>query len=337
MVKNNDLQSLKNNLYNKGYLPYTVPENLDLVESINHLKKEKNAIILAHYYQIEAIQAIADIIGDSLQLAQKVSQTDADIILMSGVRFMAETAKILNPTKKVILPDLHAGCSLADSCPPEKFKAFLKKHPNHIVVSYINCTAEIKALSDIICTSSNALKIIQSIPKNKPIIFAPDKNLGKYLIKTTGRDMLLWNGTCIVHETFSLEKILQLQKKYPQAQFIAHPESEEHILQIADFIGSTTKLINHVKKHPAKIFIVATEVGILYQMKKEAPQKKIIPAPILKDIGFGCHCSICHYMKMNTMEKLYICLKHELPEITLDQKIQEKALVPLNKMLQKIE
>ncbi len=331
-MSSNDTLSLS--LYKKGYLSPSMPSGVDLVQAILRLKKEKNAIILAHYYQIDAIQAIADIVGDSLQLAQRAAQTDADIILMSGVRFMAETAKVLNPSKKVILPDLKAGCSLADACPADRFKVFLQKHPDHYVVSYINCTAEIKALSDVICTSSNALKIIESIPKDRPILFAPDKNLGRYLIKTSGRDMLLWDGACIVHETFSLEKILALQKKYPQAQFIAHPESEEHILAIADFIGSTAKLIDYVKNHSSKMFIVATEAGILYQMKKEAPQKEVIPAPILEDKGFGCHCSICHYMKMNTMEKLYACLKHESPEIILDPKIQAKALLPLQRMLQ---
>lgn len=303
----------------------------DLKEKIINIKKEKNAIILAHYYQRQEIQDIADFIGDSLGLSQKAAKTDADIILFSGVHFMAETAKILNPNKKVILPDLEAGCSLAYSCPPKEFEKFIKSHPEHIVVSYINCSAEVKAMSDIICTSSNAEKIINSIPKNKKIIFAPDYNLGKYLIKKTGRDMLLWQGSCVVHEAFSIEKILNLYNKHPDAELIAHPESQEHILKIANYIGSTAGMIKYVKNSKHKKFIVATEAGILYQMQKEAPDKELIAAPAFEDNT--CACSECAYMKMNTLEKLYNCLKNESPEIILDDKIASKALIPIQRML----
>ena len=329
------LDTAKKKLPQHGYLPIKVAPNINLINEIEHLKKEKNAILLAHYYQEDVIQDLADVVGDSLQLAQQAEKTTADMIVFAGVHFMAETAKILNPQKKVVLPDLHAGCSLAESCSPPAFEKFVRAHPDHIVVSYINCSAAIKALSDIICTSSNALKIIQTIPDNQPILFAPDKNLGKYLINQSGRAMLLWEGSCIVHETFSLDKILALNKAHPQAKFIAHPESEEPILKIAHFIGSTRKLIDYVKNDAAEEFIVATEAGILHQMAQEAPHKKVIAAPVYEENDtYGCHCSICHFMKMNTLEKLYLCLKYELPEITLRESLRKKALKPLKKMLE---
>lgn len=304
--------------------------NTDLVEEILKLKKQKNAVILAHYYQMGEIQDIADFIGDSLQLAQQAQRTNADIILFSGVHFMAETAKILNPTKKVILPDLNAGCSLADSCPASDFKVFKEKYPDAVVISYINCTAEVKALSDIICTSSNAVKIVESIPKETPIIFAPDKNLGRYIIKKTGREMILWNGVCEVHEKFSLQKILQLKVQHPDALLIAHPECEEDVLNYADFIGSTSSLLNFVRTNNHQKFIVATESGILHQMQKYCPQKTFIPAPP----NNTCACNECPYMKLNTLEKIYGALKDEQPEIQLSDELIEKAKKPLLKMLE---
>lgn len=326
------MEKAKKNLEKLGYLNIEVPKNIDLVAEINKLKKEKNAIILAHYYQVGEIQDIADYVGDSLGLSQKAAETKADVIVFAGVHFMAETAKIINPTKKVLLPDLKAGCSLAESMPAEKFKPYREAHPNHTVVTYINCTAEIKALSDIVCTSSNAEKIVASIPKDTPIIFAPDRNLGAYIQKKTGRDMLLWDGSCVVHEEFSKEKIEALEKKYPNAEFIAHPESEMAILDKATFIGSTSGLINYVKTSKAKEFIVATEAGILHKMKKEAPDKKLIPAPIYNNVS--CACSECPYMKLNSLEKLYNCLKYELPEVTVDDRIKERALLPITRMLE---
>lgn len=329
------LDTAKAKLSQNGHLSIKIGNNINLIDEIKRIKKEKNAILLAHYYQEDTIQDLADVVGDSLYLAQQAEKATADIIVFAGVHFMAETAKILNPQKKVVLPDLHAGCSLAESCPPDVFKKFVQTHPDHIVVSYINCSAAIKALSDIICTSSNALKVIQTIPENKPILFAPDKNLGKYLSKKSGRQMLLWEGSCIVHETFSIDKILALKKAHPQAKFIAHPESEENLLKIAHFIGSTSKLIDYVKNDAAEEFIVATEVGILHQMAKEAPHKKVIAAPVNEENDtYGCHCSICHFMKMNTLEKLYLCLKYELPEITLSESLRKKAFKPLKRMLE---
>lgn len=303
----------------------------DLKEKILELKKKKNAVILAHYYQEEAIQEIADFVGDSLELSRKASQVDADIIVFAGVYFMAETAKIVNPNKKVIVPDVKAGCSLADGCPPNKFKAFLKDYPNHTVVTYINCTAEVKTLTDIVCTSSNAKKVIASIPEDQPIVFAPDKNLGKYLIAETGRDMVLWEGSCIVHEAFSLEKLIDLYKKHPTATIIAHPESETHILKVAHYIGSTSGMLNHVKKSSNDTFIVATEAGILHQMQLDNPTKTLIPAPSKEDNT--CACSECAFMKVNTLEKLYQCLQDESPEVHLDNEIIEKALLPIQRML----
>ncbi|RAK21838.1 quinolinate synthetase [Flavobacterium aquaticum] len=303
----------------------------DLKEKILELKKRKNAVILAHYYQEEAIQEIADFVGDSLELSRKASQVDADIIVFAGVYFMAETAKIVNPNKKVIVPDVKAGCSLADGCPPDEFKNFLEKYPNHTVVTYINCTAEVKTLTDIVCTSSNAKKVIASIPEDQPIVFAPDKNLGKYLIAETGRDMVLWEGSCIVHEAFSLEKLIDLYKKHPTATIIAHPESETHILKVAHYIGSTSGMLNHVKNSPNDTFIVATEAGILHQMQLDNPTKTLIPAPSKEDNT--CACSECAFMKVNTLEKLYQCLQDESPEVHLDNEIIEKALLPIQRML----
>jgi quinolinate synthase len=303
-----------------------------LKERILELKKEKNAVILAHYYQEAAIQDIADYVGDSLGLSQEAMNVDADIILFAGVHFMAETAKILNPTKKVILPDVNAGCSLAESCPPDLFKKFIDKHPGHIVITYVNCSAEIKALSDIVCTSSNALKIVESIPKETPIIFAPDKNLGKYIISKTGRDMLLWDGSCVVHEAFSLDKLIALHKEHPDAKIIAHPESETHILETANYIGSTAGMINFVKTDPNSKFIVATEAGILHKMQQGVPNKILIPAPSQEDNT--CACSECGYMKVNTMQKVYDCLLHESPEIIVPENIRKRALVPIERMLE---
>jgi quinolinate synthase len=301
------------------------------VEKITKLKQQKNAIILAHYYQNNDIQEIADYVGDSLGLAQKAAKTNADIIVFAGVYFMAETAKILNPGKKVLIPDKQAGCSLSDSCPPEKFEQFMRQHPNHYVISYINCSAKIKAMSDIICTSSNALRIVQSIPKKQAIVFAPDRNLGAYLNKITGRNMVLWNGTCIVHEAFSLEKIIQLRCKYPDSQIVAHPESEVQILAVANFIGSTSEMLEYVKSNPTNTFIVATEVGILHKMQNSVPHKTFIPAPIYDDNS--CNCSECAFMKMNTLPKLYDCLLNESPAIELKEEVRKKALQPIQKML----
>ncbi|WP_339660487.1 quinolinate synthase NadA [uncultured Polaribacter sp.] len=325
------LVTAKKNINEKGFLDIETP-NIDYVKEILKLKKEKNAVILAHYYQIDEIQEIADFVGDSLALAQKAAKTDADIIVFAGVHFMAETAKILNPTKKVLLPDLLAGCSLADSCPPEDFAAFKKQHPDHLVVTYINCSAEIKALSDYVCTSSNALKIINSIPKEQPIIFAPDRNLGDYLNKETGRKMLLWDGACMVHEAFSMEKLIDLYKEHADAVLIAHPESEAHMLKVAKYIGSTSGLLNYVKTSDQKKFIVATEAGILFEMLQENPDKIIIPAPAKEDNT--CACSECAYMKMNTMKKLYLCLKHELPNIEVEAELAKQAIIPINRMLE---
>lgn len=304
----------------------------NLKQKIIALKKQKNAVILAHYYQEPEIQEIADYVGDSLGLSQEATKVEAEIIVFAGVHFMAETAKILNPTKKVILPDLEAGCSLAASCPPHLFKKFIETHPNHIVITYVNCSAEIKSLSDIVCTSSNALKIVESVPKNRSIIFAPDKNLGNYIIQKTGREMLLWDGSCVVHEAFSLDKLIELHKKHPDAKIIAHPESETHILETASYIGSTSGMINYVKSSPNDKFIVATEAGILYKMHQEVPNKILIPAPSQEDNT--CACSECGFMKMNTLQKVYDCLRNEAPEITISEEIRIKALIPIERMLE---
>lgn len=317
------------NLTEKGFLDIPVDPSLDLFVEIEKLKKEKNAVILAHYYQDSDIQDIADYIGDSLGLSQEAAKTNADIILFAGVHFMAETAKILSPNKKVILPDLKAGCSLADSCPPELFAKFKEKYPDHIVITYVNCSAGIKALSDIVCTSSNAVQIVESLPKDQKIIFAPDKNLGAYIIKKTGRDMVLWDGACMVHEIFSREKIIKLKERYPKAKLISHPECEESILELSDFIGSTTALLNYTKKSDANSFIVATESGILHQMIISSPDKEFIPAPP----NNNCACNDCPHMKLNTLEKVYYCLKYESPEIILTDDLISKAKLPIIKML----
>ncbi|MGB0316042.1 MAG: quinolinate synthase NadA [Flavobacteriaceae bacterium] len=328
MIDNPSLveQQLKKN----GYLKIPLEKGIHLPSAIQALKKEKNAVLLAHYYQEPEIQELADFLGDSLYLAKKAAEVEADIIVFAGVHFMAETAKIINPTKKVLLPDLKAGCSLADSCPPGDFSEFKKLHPEAVVVTYINCSAEIKALSDIVCTSSNAVQVIESIPKDRQIIFAPDKNLGKYLIKETGRPMILWEGACIVHEAFSFDKIIALAKAHPEAQFIAHPESESPVLEIAQYIGSTAGLLRYVQEDSSQTYIVATEAGILHEMQKKCPDKKFIPAPVEDDT---CACSECAFMKLNTLEKLYNCMVHELPEIYLNKTLIEKARKPIERML----
>lgn len=307
-----------------------INKDLDLKEEILKLKKQLNAVLLAHYYQESEIQDIADFVGDSLELAKKAKSTDADVIVFAGVHFMAETAKILNPNKLVLIPDLEASCSLAEGCPADEFRKFREDHPEHIAISYINCTAEVKALSDIICTSSNAEKIINQIPQDKPILFSPDRNLGKYLIKKTGREMLLWDGSCIVHETFSERKILELKVRYPEAKLIAHPECEEPVLMYADFIGSTSKLLKFVQEDSANSYIVATETGIIHQMKKACPEKIFIPAPPQDE---SCSCNECPYMKLNTMEKVYLCMKNKFPEIILNEELRLKALKPIERML----
>lgn len=317
-------------LLEKGYLDLKIDPALDLFEEINYLKKKKNAVILAHYYQDSDIQDIADYIGDSLGLAQEAQKSKSDIILFAGVHFMAETAKILNPSKKVLIPDLKAGCSLADSCPPEQFAAFKAKHPDHVVLTYINCTADIKALSDVIVTSTNAVQIVESFPKDQKIIFAPDKNLGAYINKKTGRNMVLWDGSCMVHEIFSLEKLIKLKVQHPNAKIIAHPECEEKILEHAEFIGSTTALLNYTKKSADKEFIVLTETGILHQMQKASPNKTFIPAPP----NNSCACNDCPHMKLNTLEKIYIALKHEQPELLMNEELIHKAKAPILKMLE---
>ena len=324
-----DINTAKLNIATTGFLDINVDANIDLFAAIEQLKKEKNAIILAHYYQEPDIQDVADFIGDSLGLAQKAEQTNADIIVFAGVHFMAETAKILNPQKKVLLPDLKAGCSLSDSAPPALFKLFKEKYPEHIVITYINCSAGIKALSDIICTSSNAQKIVESLPKDQPIIFAPDRNLGAYINKQTGRNMVLWNGACMVHEIFSVEKITRLKIRHPKAKVIAHPECEAPVLALADYIGSTTGLLKFTQHDTAQEFIVVTETGILHQMQKLNPGKTFIPAPP----NNSCACNDCPHMKLNTLEKLYLCLLYELPEIIMDENIRLSAKKPIDKML----
>ncbi len=313
-----------------GYVDEDIDPTLDIFEEIERLKREKNAVILAHYYQEADIQDIADFIGDSLGLSRKAAETDADVIVFAGVHFMAETALIVNPDKKVILPDLNAGCSLADSCPPDAFEAFVDRHPDHVVVSYINCSAAVKALSDIIVTSSNAEHIIRQIPEHQPIIFAPDKNLGRYLIKKTGREMLLWDGVCIVHEVFSEQKLLQLKVRHPEARVLAHPECEEAVLRHADYIGSTTSLIRYATESDDDTFIVATEGGILHQMEKQNPGKTFVAAPP----DNGCSCNECPHMRLNTLEKLFLCLKHERPEIVMDEALRKRALAPIERMLE---
>jgi quinolinate synthase len=304
---------------------------MDFIKEIDRLRKEKNAVILAHYYQIAEIQDIADFVGDSLDLSRKSADTNADIIVFAGVNFMAETAKILSPDKKVLIPDREAGCSLADSCPPQLFRKFREKYPDHIVVSYVNTTAEIKAMTDICCTSTNAVNVIQSIPKNQKIIFAPDRNLGNYLNSITGRDMVIWNGACHVHEEFSLERILEIKKQYPEAKLIAHPECQKPILIAADFIGSTSALLKFTEADKTHEYIVATESGILHQMKKLNPHKLFIPAPPLDST---CACSDCKFMKMHTIKKVYDSLNEEKFVVDVDPAIREKAVIPIRRMLE---
>ena len=325
-----NIEEAKQNVQRVGFLDVDIDPRLDLFKEIERLKREKNAVILAHYYQESDIQDVADYIGDSLGLAQQAEKTTADIIVFAGVHFMAETAKILNPHKKVLLPDLKAGCSLSDSAPPPLFKKFKDEHPGHIVISYINCSAGIKALSDIICTSSNARQIVESLPEDQQIIFAPDRNLGAYINKKSGRKMVLWDGACMVHEIFSREKITKLKVRYPDAKVIAHPECEEVVLQLADFIGSTTQLLKFSEKDEAKEFIVATETGILHQMQKNSPEKLFIPAPP----DNSCACNDCPHMKLNTLEKLYLCMEYELPELTMEEDLRIAALKPIRRMLE---
>lgn len=325
-----DLARATANLDRRGYLDIEVDPTLDFAAEIERLKRERNAIVLAHYYQEGPIQDVADYVGDSLGLSQQAEATDADIIVFAGVHFMAETAKILNPAKKVLLPDLKAGCSLADSCPPHLFRKYKEKYPDHVVVSYINCTAELKTLTDVCCTSTNAVHIIESIPEDQPIIFAPDINLGKYLVKKTGREMKLWNGSCMVHEIFSDEKIVKLLSAKPEAKLIAHPECEPNLLERADYIGSTSGLLRFTKEQTGvKTFVVATEAGIIHQMKKGRPDAEFIPAPP----DNTCACNECPHMKRNTMEKLYTCMEYELPEVTLPDWVIEQGRSCIDRML----
>lgn len=324
------LEQAVTKLSDKGYLDVKIPEGIDLIAEIKKLKEEKNAVILAHYYQSGEIQDLADYLGDSLQLARAAAKTDADMIVFCGVHFMAESAKILNPTKKVVLPDTKAGCSLADSCSAEGLKGLREQHPNAIVVSYINCDAGVKAESDIIVTSSNAEAIINSLPQEQEIIFAPDRNLGRYLNQVCNRNMILWDGACIVHEAFSLERIAQQIADHPKAKLIAHPEAQEDLLKFAHFIGSTSRLLDYVVEDDAEEFIVATEEGILHEMAKLAPNKKLIPALVQDE---SCNCSECFYMKLSTLEKLYLCMKYELPEIQIEEDLRIKALAAINRML----
>lgn len=318
-------------MFEKGFIDKPIEKNLDLTAEINKLKKEKNAVIMGHFYQNDDIQLIADYIGDSLALAQWASKTEADIIVLCGVHFMAETAKILCPNKKVILPDLNAGCSLAESCNPVDFEAFVKAHPDHVVISYVNTTAEIKALTDVVVTSTNAKQIVESFPEEQKIIFGPDRNLGNYINSVTGRSMLLWDGACHVHEQFSLEKILALKKAHPDAEILAHPECKKVLLTVADHIGSTSSLLNYSVKSDKTKFIVATESGILHEMRKKSPSKTFIPAP---PNDSTCACNECNFMRLNTLEKLYNCMKYELPEITMDEALRKKAEKPILKMLE---
>ena len=326
-MKNN----INNDLLKTGFIQEKIPENMNLVNEIARLKKEKNAVLLAHYYQKPEIQEIADFIGDSLELSRQAAKTDAAVIVFCGVHFMAETAKILSPQKKVLMPDLNAGCSLADSCPVEPFKEFIKKYPDHLVISYINTSVGIKALTDIVCTSSNAAHIVNSLPEDQKIIFAPDKNLGNYINSITGRQMIVWNGACHVHERFSVEKIVELKKAHPEAKLIAHPECEKPVLIMADFIGSTANLLKFTVNDLSKEYIVATESGILHQMKKKNPGKVFIPAP---PNDSTCACNDCSFMKLHTLKKVYLCLKHEKPEIILEEQLRKRAEKPIIRMLE---
>ena len=314
-----------------GYIDAPIPKGLDLKEEINRMRREKNAVILAHYYQTGDIQDIADFVGDSLALAQQAAKTTADIIVFCGVHFMGETAKVLCPDKKVLVPDLNAGCSLADSCPAVDFAEFVKQHPDHVVISYVNTTAAVKAVTDVVVTSTNARQIVESFPEDTKIIFGPDRNLGNYINGITGRKMLLWDGACHVHEQFSLEKILELKKQYPDAEVITHPECKQPVVQVSDFVGSTAALLKHTVKSDKKQFIVATESGVIHEMRKQSPDKEFIPAP---PNDSTCACNECNFMRLNTLEKLYDCLKNESPEIKVDAEIAEKAVKPIKKMLE---
>ena len=325
-----EFNKAKSGLLENGYLNLTLDPTLDLFDEIEKIKKEKNAVILAHYYQEADIQDIADFIGDSLALSQKAADTDADIIVFAGVQFMAETAKILSPGKKVLLPDLRAGCSLSDSCLPEDFSVFKQAHPDHLVVTYVNCSAEIKGMTDIVCTSTNAVQIIDSIPEDQKIIFGPDRNLGAYVKKKTGRDLLLWDGACMVHEIFSLEKIKIMIEENNGSELIAHPECEDELLSVASYVGSTAGLLKYSQESEVTTFIVATESGIIHQMQKASPDKIFIPAPPTN----SCACNDCPYMKLNTLEKLYLCMKHELPEVTVNEPLLSKAKIPIDRMLE---
>ncbi|WP_010662241.1 quinolinate synthase NadA [Marinilabilia salmonicolor] len=315
----------------KGFVDEAIPSGVDLVEAVKTLKKEKNALLMAHYYQKNEIQDIADFVGDSLALAWEASQTNADIILLSGVLFMGETAKILSPDKKVLIPDFNAGCSLADSCPADAFEDFIKQHPGHVVVTYVNTTADVKALSDIVVTSTNAVKIINSIPKDKKIVFGPDRNLGNYLQSVSGREMVLWDGACHVHEKFSVEKIVDLKKEYPEAEVIAHPECKKPVLTISDFIGSTASLLKYTQTSGSSQFIVATESGVLHQMQLASKDKTFIPAP---PSDSTCGCNDCEFMRLNTLEKIYLTLKYEYPEVNVEEDIRVKAIKPIEKMFE---
>jgi len=329
-IEEMEQQQIDQMLEEKGYIDEPIDPRLKLVEEIKRLKKEKNAVILSHFYVEGELQDIADYVGDSLGLARAAANTDADMIVFVGVHFMAETAKIINPDKKVILPDLKASCSLAESAPAEKFAEFKARYPDHKVITYVNATAALKTMSDIVCTSANAQKIVESFPKDEKLIFAPDKNLGNYINSITGREMVLWDGACIVHEKYSVEKISDLMDEYPDAEFIAHPECEKPVLLLAKHIGSTTALLKYVQKSEAKKFIVATESGILHQMTKACPDKIFIPAP---SVDSTCGCNDCEYMKLNSMQKLYICMKHEIPEVTLPEEVIKKAQIPIQRML----
>ena len=323
--------NMENRWFITGFVDEPIPDSIDLIQEINRLKKEKNAFILAHYYQVDEIQDIADVVGDSLALAQQATKIEADLIVMCGVHFMAETVKILNPNKKVLLPDLHAGCSLAASCPYDDFKRFVEAHPDHKVISYVNTSAAVKTLTDVVVTSSNARQIVESFTADQKLIFAPDRNLGNYINSVTGRNMLLWDGACHVHEQFSLEKIVELKLKYPQSLILAHPECQRVVLNVADFIGSTLALLNFSKESEATQFIVATESGIIHEMRKASPHKEFIPAP---PIDSTCGCNDCNFMKLNTLKKLYLCLKHEYPFVEVEEAVRKKAEIPIRRMLE---
>lgn len=319
------------NWLKKGFVDEPVDKSIDLKEEIDRLRKEKNAVILAHYYQNGELQDIADYVGDSLALAQWAARTDADIIVMCGVHFMGETAKVLCPDKKVLVPDLNAGCSLADSCPAKEFAKFVSEHPDHTVISYVNTTADVKAVTDVVVTSTNARQIVESFPKEEKIIFGPDRNLGSYINAVTGREMLLWNGACHVHEQFSVQKIVELKEQYPDALVLAHPECKGAVVKLADVVGSTAALLKHAVKSERKNFIVATESGILHEMQKQCPEKNFIPAP---PEDSTCACNECNFMRLNTMEKLYNTLKHEWPTVEVDAEIAKKAVRPIHRMLE---